>query len=251
MAWWILEVLTTALLVVIACWLGPLIKRFGRSYAADVFRANPRTGKSFVMLTDVAYYLIFFAYILFTVTYAPRDAWADTVNADAAAARDGTGRRDPAHHRRAPRREPAGHAGDGPPADVEPAARRADAAGRPRGLSSVLAAVVAVLAPACPRRPAPPTTTTGTGGRVAATTAGDVGGSRWSTGWSTATCSAMTVADGVARSRDREAVHDRRPASRCTNRFPVTFDDDGGAQVPVPGAARHVRLRGGLRRGRR
>jgi hypothetical protein len=81
MAWWILEVLTTALLVAIACWLGPLIKRFGRSYAADVFRANPRTGKSFVMLTDVAYYLIFFAYILFTVTYAPRDGWSDTVGA--------------------------------------------------------------------------------------------------------------------------------------------------------------------------
>ena len=81
MAWWILEVLTTALLVVIACWLGPLIKRFGRSYAADVFRANPRTGKSFVMLTDVAYYLIFFSYILFTITYAPRESWAQTVNA--------------------------------------------------------------------------------------------------------------------------------------------------------------------------
>ena len=81
MAWWILEVLTTALLVVIACWLGPLIKRFGRSYAADVFRANPRTGKSFVMLTDVAYYLIFFSYILFTITYAPRESWAETVNA--------------------------------------------------------------------------------------------------------------------------------------------------------------------------
>jgi len=82
MAWWILEVLTTALLVVIACWLGPLIKRFGRSYAADVFRANPRTGKSFVMLTDVAYYLIFLSYILFTVRYAPPDSWADTVNAE-------------------------------------------------------------------------------------------------------------------------------------------------------------------------
>jgi len=81
MDWWILEVLTTGLLVVIACWLGPLIKRFGRSYAADVFRANPRTGKSFVMLTDVAYYLIFFSYILFTITYAPRESWADTVNA--------------------------------------------------------------------------------------------------------------------------------------------------------------------------
>jgi hypothetical protein len=81
MDWWILELMTTALLVAIAFWLGPLIKRFGRSYAADVFRANPRTGKSFIMLTDVAYYLIFFSYILFTVTYEPRDQWSETVNA--------------------------------------------------------------------------------------------------------------------------------------------------------------------------
>jgi hypothetical protein len=77
-----LELITTAVLVAIAFWLGPLIKRFGRSYAADVFRANPRTGKSFILLTDVAYYLIFFSYILFTVTYEPRDGWSETVNAD-------------------------------------------------------------------------------------------------------------------------------------------------------------------------
>ena len=81
MDWWILELITTAILVAIACWLGPLIKRFGRSYAADVFRANPRTGKSFILLTDVAYYLIFFSYILFTVRFDPPDPWGDTVNA--------------------------------------------------------------------------------------------------------------------------------------------------------------------------
>jgi len=81
MDWWILELITVTVLVVIAFWLGPLIKRFGRSYAADVFRANPRTGKSFIMLTDVAYYLIFFSYILFTVSFEPKGSWADTVNA--------------------------------------------------------------------------------------------------------------------------------------------------------------------------
>lgn len=81
MDWWILELLTNATLVAIACWLGPLIKRFGRSYAADVFRANPRTGKSFIMLTDIAYYLIFFSYILFTVSFEPRSEWEQTVNA--------------------------------------------------------------------------------------------------------------------------------------------------------------------------
>ena len=72
MDWWILELITIGVLVAIAFWLGPLIKRFGRSYAADVFRANPRTGKSFIMLTDVAYYLIFFSYILFTVSFEPK-----------------------------------------------------------------------------------------------------------------------------------------------------------------------------------
>ena len=81
MDWWILELITIAVLVAIAFWLGPLIKRFGRSYAADVFRANPRTGKSFIMLTDVAYYLIFFSYILFTVSFEPKGSWDDTVNA--------------------------------------------------------------------------------------------------------------------------------------------------------------------------
>ncbi|MDQ3738003.1 MAG: hypothetical protein M3337_02400 [Actinomycetota bacterium] len=81
MDWWILELITVTVLVAIAFWLGPLIKRFGRSYAADVFRANPRTGKSFIMLTDVAYYLIFFSYILFTVSFQPKGSWADTVNA--------------------------------------------------------------------------------------------------------------------------------------------------------------------------
>lgn len=79
MDWWVLELISTALLAAIALWLGPLIKRFGRSYAADVFRANPRTGKSFIVLTDVAYYLIFFAYILFTVSYEPRGRWDDVV----------------------------------------------------------------------------------------------------------------------------------------------------------------------------
>ncbi len=81
MDWWILELISTAVLVGVALWLGPLIKRYGKSYAADVFRANPRTGKSFIVLTDFAYYLIFFAYILFTLSFEPKGGWAETVNA--------------------------------------------------------------------------------------------------------------------------------------------------------------------------
>ncbi len=79
MDWWVLELLANAFLVGVALWLGPLIKRFGKSYAADVFRANPRTGKSFIVLTDIAYYLIFFAFILFTVSFQAKGNWGPTV----------------------------------------------------------------------------------------------------------------------------------------------------------------------------
>ena len=54
MQWWVLELITIGVLVAALAVLGPLIKRFGRSYAADVFRANPRTGKSYIVLMDFA-----------------------------------------------------------------------------------------------------------------------------------------------------------------------------------------------------
>ena len=75
MPWWILEVGTTLVLVAIAVWLGPFIKRFGRAYAADVFHDNPLTGKSYIVLTDIVYYLIFAAYILMTASFTPRSSW--------------------------------------------------------------------------------------------------------------------------------------------------------------------------------
>jgi hypothetical protein len=81
MPWWLFEVLTIVVLVLITVVLGPFIKRFGRSYAADVFRANPRTGKSYIVLVDVAYYLIFAAFILLTANVEPADDWSDTVTA--------------------------------------------------------------------------------------------------------------------------------------------------------------------------
>ena len=79
MAWWVLELLVAAVLVTIVLVLGPLIKRFGRTYAGDVFRANPRTGKSYLVLMDVAYYLIFGAYVLFTLQFEPDAGWDETV----------------------------------------------------------------------------------------------------------------------------------------------------------------------------
>ena len=80
MDWWILELLTNVVLIGLALWLGPFIRRFGRSYAADVFRANPQTGKSFIVLADIAYYLIFTAFILFTIRFAPAEDWGSTVS---------------------------------------------------------------------------------------------------------------------------------------------------------------------------
>ncbi|HUG13567.1 MAG TPA: hypothetical protein VMM78_01000 [Thermomicrobiales bacterium] len=81
MDWRILELVTTAILVVIVIVLGPFIKRFGKSYAAEVFRANPATGKSFIVLMDFAYYLVFGAYVLFTPVFNPPDTWSDMANA--------------------------------------------------------------------------------------------------------------------------------------------------------------------------
>ncbi len=78
MPWWVIELITNIVLVALAVGLGPFIKRFGRSYAADVFRANPRTGKSYLVLTDVAYYLIFTSFVLFTVTFVEHDDWVDS-----------------------------------------------------------------------------------------------------------------------------------------------------------------------------
>ncbi|GAA2733444.1 hypothetical protein GCM10009867_11430 [Pedococcus aerophilus] len=80
MPWWILEVATTVVLLGVALWLGPFIKRFGRAYAADVFHDNPLTGKSYIVLTDIVYYLIFAAYILFSVHFAPQEEWNNTIS---------------------------------------------------------------------------------------------------------------------------------------------------------------------------
>src|SRR6478672_12040171 len=80
MPWWILEIATNVVLIGIALWLGPFIKRFGRAYAADVFHDNPQTGKSYIVLTDIVYYLIFTAYILFTVNFES-DGWGPYVGA--------------------------------------------------------------------------------------------------------------------------------------------------------------------------
>jgi hypothetical protein len=69
MAWWSAEVLGTSILVVLILVLGPLIRRFGKTYVGDVFWAGPRTGKRFLVLLDLAYYLIFMGYVLVTARF--------------------------------------------------------------------------------------------------------------------------------------------------------------------------------------
>ena len=82
MDWWILELITVGVLVLVVGVLGPLIKRFGKGYAADVFRANQRTGKSYLVLMDFAYYMIFGAYVLFAIKWEPDKGWGQEVNAE-------------------------------------------------------------------------------------------------------------------------------------------------------------------------
>ena len=82
MDWWILELITVGVMIAVVGVLGPLIKRFGKAYAADVFRANPRTGKSYLVLMDFAYSMIFVSYVLFVIKWEPDQGWAQTVNAE-------------------------------------------------------------------------------------------------------------------------------------------------------------------------
>ena len=82
MRWYVLELIANLVLLATAVGLGPLIKRFGKSYAGDVFRANPRTGKSFLALTDVAYYLIFLSFIMFTMSFKRHSDWTLNVGAE-------------------------------------------------------------------------------------------------------------------------------------------------------------------------
>lgn len=82
MRWWTLELITAGILIAIVVVVGPFIKRYGKSYAGDVFRANPRTGKSYLVLMDFAYYLIFGAYILFALRFSRDTGWGETVNGD-------------------------------------------------------------------------------------------------------------------------------------------------------------------------
>lgn len=66
-----LETLITAVMIAIVAVLGPAIRRFGETYEQAVFSAGPATGARVLRLLDIAYYLVFGAYILMTLVFDP------------------------------------------------------------------------------------------------------------------------------------------------------------------------------------
>jgi len=75
MPWWTLELLTAAIMVAIVIVLGPVIRRFGSELTLDVFRSNRTTSQRFLALLDIAYYLVFAAFILMTTSFSAHTAW--------------------------------------------------------------------------------------------------------------------------------------------------------------------------------
>ena len=68
-----MEVLALTLLIVA---LGPAIRRFGRSFAGDLFLSQSTTGDRLLSLLDLAYYLVFAGYVLMSTRLAPPAAFA-------------------------------------------------------------------------------------------------------------------------------------------------------------------------------
>ena len=81
MDWWILELIKGLALFILAVTVHRLIRGFGKNYVSDIFQATPQIGRSFLVLADIAYYLIFAAYTLFWVKLERPHEWAAEVNA--------------------------------------------------------------------------------------------------------------------------------------------------------------------------
>lgn len=79
MPWWTVELLTVAILIALVVVLGPLIRRFGKVLALEVFRSNRETSQRFLTLLDIAYYLVFSAFILMTTNFSPQADWEGTL----------------------------------------------------------------------------------------------------------------------------------------------------------------------------
>jgi hypothetical protein len=61
---WVLELIVTLVKVALLLVLGPNLRRLGQPLIADVFRLDPPTGKRFLKLLDIAFYLFLFGQIL-------------------------------------------------------------------------------------------------------------------------------------------------------------------------------------------
>lgn len=66
-----LAFLTTGVMVAIVVVMGPAIRRFGETYERHVFAGSPETGTQVLRLLDIAYYLIFGAFILMSLFFEP------------------------------------------------------------------------------------------------------------------------------------------------------------------------------------
>jgi hypothetical protein len=73
---WLEGLVTTALIALILA-LGPALRRFGRGYAGEVFAAHPPAGERLLRLLDVAYYLVFFGYVLVSTRLGAPEAYLD------------------------------------------------------------------------------------------------------------------------------------------------------------------------------
>lgn len=75
MPWWSLELLTTAVMATLVIALGPAIRRFGRILVDEVFAGASNTSDTFLRLLDIAYYLVFGAYLLMSTSFSPATEW--------------------------------------------------------------------------------------------------------------------------------------------------------------------------------
>ena len=85
---WEIELFQVAVLGVLVIALAPNIRRFARSFVADVFHLSPETGDRFLAVLDVAYYLVFAGLILVNADFGPPDvelALGSALNATAGA----------------------------------------------------------------------------------------------------------------------------------------------------------------------
>jgi hypothetical protein len=72
--WRAMQVIEMVVLLALIVGLGPALRRFGGTFVAGVFRANPPTGRAFLALLDVAFYLVTVGYVFVSTNLADATA---------------------------------------------------------------------------------------------------------------------------------------------------------------------------------